>query len=244
MTHRPAAAPAVLAAVLALVALLTGCTASSPSPAPTPSETERPVTQEESERLAVARFRVYEQQRVRLSATVPVDGQVLHLDGRADMRAHEATAAVDAGDGRWALLQWTLSGKAVQEVAAEPDLDAALPDGEWTTAPLVADDPLDSALAFVLNLASDRPENPLLLRQNGALLIGGDEVDRVEVDVYVAPGQDERVNRLVTYAVDRDGLLRRVVAQTGGSEPLVVVLEPDASEAVIPLVPDLATPAG
>ncbi len=228
---------ALAAAFVVATVALVGCTA--PSPAAETSPTQHPITQEESERLAIARFSVYDRQWVDIDARVPVDGDTLALRGRADMRAHAATAVVETGDGRWALLQWTPEGKAIVELPAEPDGLPQPPATGWDAAVLDLGQPLDAALAVILELASDRPENPLLLRQNGARWVGSDEVDGAAVDVFIAPGGDEKVNELVRYWVDETGLLRRLVADTGGAEPLTVTLTP--SEAgVIPLVPELA----
>lgn len=232
----------VLVAALSTITVLSACSADG-SPHPSPSSTPRPVTQQEAERLAVARFNTYDEHWVDVVARVPVAGETLSLTGRADMQAHEAMAVVKTRDGRWALLQWTQAGKAVVSLPSEP---VGLPDPPadgWQVAPLSLDQPLDSALAVILDLASDRPENPLLLRQNGARWIRSEHVDDTAVDVFIAPGTDEKPNELVRYAVDANGILRRVTAETGSTVPLTITLTRSKDER-IPLIPQLQQPAG
>ena len=221
---------AVTAALVAASALLAACSSGG----------ERPVTSEEAQRLALARLSVYDERFVDLDARVPVDGQTLHLQGVADLQDHAAYALVTTQDEppRHALLQWTLQDKAVRETTATT-LPAAPPADGWQTAALVPTDQLDSALALVLNLAADRPDNPLLLQQGGARWLGSDEVDGTPVDVFLGPGADATTDERLRWFVDEDGTLLRVDADTGAEDHLVVDLRPSRASAV-PLVDALA----
>lgn len=237
--------------VVAAATALGACT-SGPDDAPSGSRDDAPraVTQDEADRLAVARFNVYDQHYVDLVATVPVEGQTLRLDGTADTQAHAASARVESSDGQHALLQWTLAAKALYPVGAadDPGLDpadlpdpTALPADGWTVAGLGPDDPLDAALVVILNLASDRPENAQLLRQNGAQRVGTQEIDGTAVDVFTAPaatgGSDDRVR----WFVDDQGVLHRVEADVGRDVPLVVDLTPSQATEV-PVIDALVEP--
>ncbi|PJI91126.1 hypothetical protein [Luteimicrobium subarcticum] len=245
--------------VVAIAVALAGCTGSGPNgggaggggaTTSAPAASARPVTSDEADRLAVARFDVWDQQWTDVDLRVPVQGDVLHLTGRADMRDHEAFAHVTSREGD-ALLQWTLTGKAVVPATGDSLLPTPAPTSGWQAAAMVADDPLDAALVLTLNLASDRPENPVLLQQNGARWVGTGTVDGTEVDLFTAPAggaatdgptggtADARDNPLVRYAVDAKGYLRQVTADTGASEPLVVTLTPSDDSTPIDLVPAL-----
>ncbi|MFD4959557.1 hypothetical protein [Microbacterium sp. NPDC058389] len=240
---------AVVAVLVAVVAGATACTADGSAPSASASASAsataspRPVSGDEAERLAVARLRAYEARVMALEARVPVADDTLQLTGRVDLRAHDATAVVETGDGRWALLQWTQHGKALVPLAGEPDGLPDPPADGWQVTGLVPDEPLDGALTVVLSLASDRAENPLLLRQNGAQFVRADTVDGVDVDVFLAPGADERTDPRIRYWVDAEGLLRRVDADTGYDDPLVITLTP-VTDAAVPVIPELQALAG
>jgi len=244
----------VVGGALALAALA-GCTDDPADAPPTSAATAsaRPITSDEANRLAVARFTVWDQRWTDVDLRVPVVGDVLHLVGRADLREHEAYARVTSREGD-ALLQWDLTGKAVLGVAAGVGVPTPAPTAAWRTAAMDGDDPLDAALLLTLNLASDRPENPVLLQQNGARWVGSGSVDGTAVDVFTAPAggaeaeasasttsspRSAQDNPLVRYAVDARGYLREVTADTGRSEPLVVTLAPSDDTTPIELVPGL-----
>ncbi|BDZ42038.1 hypothetical protein GCM10025865_13370 [Paraoerskovia sediminicola] len=237
------------AAAFALTLTLGACTPSDgdTESSPAPSATARPVTQAEADRLAVARFNVYDERYVDLTASIPVEGQVLELDGTADMQAHEAYAQVTTGDDppQHALLQWTQAGKALVPLAEDdPAVDGStLPDPPpadgWQPAALVPEDPLDAILAVILSLASDRPENAQLLLQNGAEWVGTETYDDVEADVFTAPGSDGTNTGAIRYSVDERGVLHHVTADVGRDDLVEISLTPAEDPAEIPLIPAL-----
>ena len=227
--------PAVLVGLAALTTFLAACSS---------DDAPRPVTQEEAERLALARMSVYDLGIADVELSVPVEDQTLRLQGLVDTQDHAGYALVTTQDDppQHALLQWTLDDKAIAATDAT-SLPAAPPGDGWTAAALVPADPLDSALLVTLNLASDRPENPLLLRQNGAMWAGTDTVDGRDVDVFLGPGDDGTTDERIRYLVDDDGTLLRVEADTGADDPLVIDLAPSAATDV-PLVAALTDPDG
>ncbi|WP_051681667.1 hypothetical protein [Cellulomonas sp. HZM] len=222
---------AAVAQALLLGLVLAGCSG-TPDP--------RPVTGEEAQRLAVARLSVYEAHLVDLDLQVPVQGQTLHMSGRADMRTHAASVVVTTQDRppRYALLQWDLDRSALLELPSAT-APATLPTTGWQVAAIDPTDALGSALRITLNLASDRPENPVLLQQNGAQLVGTDTVDGTKVDVFTAPGADGRTDERLHYLVDAKGTLHRVDADTGADDHLVITLRPSSSTAPVTLTPSL-----
>ena len=84
-------------------------------------------------------------------------------------------------------------------IPAEPDADGMPPlpipgadDPTWLSRAIDASaSALDRRLVLIGSLGSDRPENPLLLQQTGALWLGEDEVDGTAVTVFAAPPSDE-----------------------------------------------------
>ncbi len=228
------------AAALVVATLMLGACTAAGSAEPT----ARPVTQEEAERLAAARSTTYDQRWVDFEANVPSEAGALILTGRADMQSHTATAVMETADDRWALLQWTAVGKALTALPGDPGgLPDPPPSDGWQVVGLDLEQPLDTALAVILNLASDQPEDPAALRENGAEWVGTDTVDGTDVDVLIAPGTDGKANEAVRYYVDADGNLRRLTADTGGAEPLQITLSPSEGRE-IPIIPDLAARGG
>jgi len=193
-----------LAVVLAAVVLIAGvaglsaCAPAAPAAPSAPSAPEaRAVTTEESQVLAAMRFKNFDAGTREFTTRVVQDGAELSLRGWVDYATHTGYAAV-TGDGfaSQALL-WTESTVGI--IPAEPDA-AGLPplpipplgDQNWISRGI---DPqagrLDATLSLIGNLGADRPENPLLVQQTGALWLREDEVDDVAVTVFAAPPSDE-----------------------------------------------------
>ena len=77
----------------------------------------------------------------------------------------------------------------------------------------------------MLDLGSDRPENPLLLQQDGAQWLRSDSVDGAPVDVFTATADGN-----ARYWVDHDGLMQRAEVLVGGDWDTVDLgdaLDPD-----------------
>lgn len=185
-----------LVALLAAAALLTGCVSTAPDPAGTP--TPRAVMSEEAQQLAIARFANYDTGSRPFRLTMTVDGSELSLRGWIDYVAHLGYAAVTGRFEAQSLL-WTETTVGIIPAVPDAQGDPALPipaldDQGWSSHPL---DPsasdLDAVLTTLGNLGSDRPDNPLLVQQAGALWLRTDEVDGVAVTVFATPPSDEPV---------------------------------------------------
>lgn len=210
---------------LALALLLTGCTA-----APEPEPTWRPVTGEEAQILAVARFNNFDAGSRPFVTEVGEGDETQHVQGWVDYSSQVGYAAASDPEQPQTVL-WT--SDSVGFLPADPDADGnpVLPippfDDTWQTAALAPSDyALDAVLAVLSGLGSDRPDNPLLVQQSGTLWLGRDEVDGVAVTVFAAPPTDEvrspddppltPDSAKLRLAVDDEGLLRRADVQFRG----------------------------
>ncbi len=215
-------------AVVLAGALLTGCTS-----APEDEDASaRPVTTEESQLLAIARFRSFDAGSRPFTSEVRERGADLSLRGWIDHVNHVGYATVTGAFDPEALL-WTGATVGIIPASPDPDGNPPLPippldDQTWLSHPL---DPsasrLDSLLAAIGALGSDRPDNPLLLQQSGALWLRADEVDGTPVTVFAAPPSDEpltadspRVDAdtsALRLWVDETGLILRAEVRIGDS---------------------------
>lgn len=210
---RRATAPALLVA-LAMTCGLTAC-AADPAPDPaTASATAdaRPVSTDQAQLLAIARFTNFDTGTRHVRATVTESGTELTLQGWVDYSSRTGYVSV-TGDGiDPAALIWTdtaaAAGPATADAAGDPVLPASDPLGAgWSTRALdPAASALDALLVSMLALGSDRPDNPLLLQQSGALVLAEDEVDGIPVTVFAAPPSDEPVDAGAVVSADTSPL--------------------------------------
>lgn len=216
----------MLPAVAVVVALLAGCTAAAPS--------DRALTTEEAQRLAIARFTNYDEGVREVVAEVPGQ-QPLRLTGWVDFVDHRGLVSVGTSEdavGELGLYAWT--GEMI--AARDGGVTAAglpLPQDGWQIEPL---DPSSSVLqnlfVVALSLGSDRPDNPTLLQQSDARWLRADKIDGTVVDVISGPTSDgpatgtpDPTAATVRYWVDGDGRLLRVeLRQPGGDEWTVLDL--------------------
>lgn len=186
----------LLAATLSLVfvgcAVLLGCAAQ-------PSEAEpeaRPVTTEESQQLAITRFNNFDAGSRPFSTSVQERGVELQLQGWVDYASHLGYAATTGSFAAQALI-WTPTEIGIKDQQPGADGNPVLPMPGLDDPALSLDnlDPassrLDTLLAIISSLGADRPDNPLLLQQSGALWLRADRVDDVPVTVFAAPPSDE-----------------------------------------------------
>lgn len=238
---RPKTAASLALILFALTALLTGCSGHDDTP---PSE--RPLTAAEATALATIRFNDYQRGVIPVKVAVRVNGDDVILAGDVDMQKHRgyATFQSSGAESSSGLIQWTLRAAAVLPNGADALMDPP-PEQGWTSRPL---DPstsrLDTALAIVLNLSSDRPENASLLRQSGAAYLRSETVRGHDVDVFrgpsaqptsTSPGRRSRS----TYFVDDTGLLVRVVVDLAGDDAPLVIDLLDGTGKEVPLIPAL-----
>lgn len=205
----------VLAATVLVATVLGGCT---PTPAATPSP--RPVTSDESQLLAITRFTNFDIGSRPIHTELTVSGVATEMTGWVDYASELGFVSVTGTFGAEALL-WT--NGAVGAIPREPDADGnpvlpipELSDPEWQ---IQTFDPkasgLDALLAAISALGSDRPDNPLLLQQSGALWLREDEVDGTSVTVFAAPLSDEPVDSGDAAGAAEDATLRLWVASDG-----------------------------
>jgi hypothetical protein len=178
---------------------------------------------------------------VRFSTQLAVDGSVLALAGWVDHTAHVGYAAV-TGDFPAQALLWT--GATVGIRASEPDGEGlpvlpipTLDDLAWQSRALdTSASDLDRLLTVLLGLGADRPDNPVLLQQSGALWLRDDEVGGDAVTVFAAPPSDEPVPAGTTVSPDAsslrlwvaaDGRLRQAELRVSG-EWVRIALDPSA----------------
>jgi hypothetical protein len=201
----------VLPAVLAVL-LLAGC-GSGTEP--------HPLTEQQAELLAVARFTNYDHGVVAFRSRVPSAAGTLELTGRVDYArgVGYGTLRTDARHdyGSTGLLQWNRKGLAFladATQAADPP-----PTGQWRLRPLQASGgDLDTALALLLGFGNDRPDNAQLLRQSDARWLRQDTVDGTAVDVFEGPRGGSGKSPKLRYWVAGSGDLRRVEARIGTAE--------------------------
>jgi hypothetical protein len=219
---------------LALLLLLSACS-STPDP--------RPLSIPEAERLALVRFSNYTTGTSAFTASVPSPGGKLMLDGRVDFVNHLGYAGMrtDGRDDQFSkgLVQWNLGRMAFAVNPSTKPVDP-IPVVDWQVRDLrERGSELDGALRLLVNLGSDRPENPQLLLQSSARWLRSDKIGDTAVDIFEGPKKDNAEARL-RYWLDHDGKLRRLEAKLGNQEELAVFDFTGSGEAV-QVIPPLAS---
>lgn len=175
----------------------------------------RSINDDEAERLAVARFNNYDSHRKNLSVSYSAADSTLWAECRVDFQAHVGYGHfIVQGNptDTYALLQWTPDALAAVGTQGTELPPQPPPDAPWEQRSLDASSSsLDTVLAVTLGLAADRPENPLLLQQNGARWLGGDEVEGVPVDVISGPSAEQGQSDSLIYFIDETGTMHRLV---------------------------------
>jgi len=196
-------------AVVALL-LLAGCAPSAPA-----EVSPQALTSEQSERLAVARFRNFDAGVRTVDATLPSTSGDVRLEGFFDFATGVGYATVSVDEVASGLVWWTHETIAIRSAAVE-GLPLPLPEDGWESGAL---DPssttLANSVALIASLGSDRPENPQLLAQSDAAWLRTDAVGEVDVDVFAGPSADSvatassDISTRAVYWVDATGLLLR-----------------------------------
>ncbi|MGK5533158.1 hypothetical protein [Streptomyces sp. URMC 129] len=218
------------------------------------------MTSDEANRLAVTRFLNYQAGGRAVTINVPNVAGGLVITASVDYRTHTGYGVV-RGTGRDTssdgLIQWTPTTVLVHPMADPPAVVPASPPASgWHSRPLLTSGmTLDSALAIVLELGSDRPDNAALLPQNGATWVGQEQVRGHRTDIMSGPraqadsGADvpggdtsTSTSQTVRYWIGSDGTMYRVEADIA-SAPEPVVFDFD-TQAYVPVQPlPGATPA-
>jgi hypothetical protein len=201
------------------LAALTACVETSPG-----SEGPRPVTSEEAQLLAITRFQNFDAGTRPFETTFTLSGVEVTMRGWVDYVAELGYASVTGDFGTEAVL-WTTSSLGAVPRPADDDGYPTFPipsldDPEWQIQTLDASSSaLGALVATISALGVDRPDNPLLLQQSGALWLREDEVDDTPVTVFAAPPSDtplggstaapDAADATLRLWVDAAGLLRR-----------------------------------
>ena len=175
----------------------------------------RPVTVAESERLASVRFRNFDAGSRKVTARYTDQGHEVTLEGWYDYTTHTGYGLVSADGVPSDRVAWdgrvlaTTTGDRLGEPVTSLD--------GWQAGTL---DPRSSPLAIVLTvlagLGSDRPENPLLIRQGGALWLREDTAGEQKVTVFAGPTDGAEPDAAgLRYWVDQSGLAHRVDVRLG-----------------------------
>jgi hypothetical protein len=219
-------ARALVAAFVAV--LLSACTqpaevATDPSP--------RALTEAEAERLAVVRFRNFEDRGVKFSAIIPHTTGQLSVIGYVNYRKEVGYALVRpmaaTDQGLW-LVQWNAGQRVLwggKYDGATPPLE--LPDFEPESQSFApSGSSLDAFLAIMLALGGDRPDNPQLLLQSDAQWLRSDAIGEVAVDVIKGPTEQSQGDSRTTYWLDERGQMLRLELQLSG--PALIDFTPEA----------------
>jgi hypothetical protein len=190
--------------------VLAGCTPTAPV-----EEPPKALTSEQSERLAVARFRNFDAGVRTIDATLPSDSGEIRLEGWFDYAGGVGYAQVTVDSVASGLVWWTHETIAIRSAPSE-GAPLPWPEDGWESGAL---DPssttLANSVALIASLGSDRPENPQLLAQSDAAWLRADTVGEVEVDVFAGPSADSvatassDLSTRALYWVDATGLLLR-----------------------------------
>lgn len=235
MTRRQAAA------VLVAVTLLITTACSGDGEPVTAESAVRPVTVAESERLASVRFRNFDAGSRKVTATYTDQGHEVALEGWYDYTTHTGYGLVSADGVPSDRIVW--DGRILATTAGDHLGEPVTSLDGWQAGRLDArTSPLAVVLTVLAGLGADRPENPLLIRQGGALWLREDTAGRQEVTVFAGP-TDRQAERAdpdaagIHYWVDQTGLAHRVDVRLG-KQWAVVTLE-DATLTVPAVLKDV-----
>ncbi|MFF8835733.1 hypothetical protein [Streptomyces sp. NPDC015130] len=241
------------AAVLTCWLALTAC--SGPAASETKNNGPRPLTADEADRVALARFTTYRRGTGNVTTTIPSQGRTITLTGRVDWRRHLGYAEIrnDAEPPVRELVQWTIT-----HVTTRPHWTGGLPKRPpatgWETHRLTPHrSPLDTALILLLNLGTDRPDNAQLLARSSARLVRQDRIAGTPVIVVAGPAAPTAASQAASdrpalgntrYWIDRDGRLLRFQARAGGESAWMTAdLSRTAADPLPSPPPAAATPA-
>lgn len=203
----------VFGALVAMTLLVT--TACSGDAEPVAESAVRPVTVAESERLASVRFRNFDAGSRKVTATYTDQGHEVTLEGWYDYATHTGYGLVSADGVPSDRVVW--DGRILATTAGDHLGEPVTSLDGWQAGKLDAGtSPLAVVLTVLAGLGADRPENPLLIRQGGALWLREDTTGQQDVTVFAGPtdGADPDAAG-IHYWVDQSGLAHRVDVRLG-----------------------------
>lgn len=206
----------------ALVAGLAGC---APTATPEPAESSRPVTTEEAELLAIVRFGNFDAGARSVAAAFVDQGHEIGLVGWVDYTTHTGFGLLTVDGTPDRRLIWDGAVVATDPATGDAPLTVPTSVEGWSGRVIDASGtPLEALLLVLAKLGSDRPENPLLLQQGGALWLASQNIGDTPVTVFAGPAEGavdgeivDDTASAVRYWVDADGLLRRLEVRLGAT---------------------------
>lgn len=246
---------AVVSAALLLALTLGGCASGIEGSDTTGSSAEqsqlpRVVNTEEAQRLAVMRFNNFNAGTRFVSFEATESSVEYSVDGRYDYVTHTGIGVLTDAAGSSILIIWSpahfgvhhngdtvpLDGKPPETIPDMETLDTA-----WSIDALnPSGSVLHAVLAAVAALGNDRPENPLLVQQAGALTLGSGDVAGIAATHFAGPASDEPTSLTdpaelahaskASYWLDDANLLLRAELRVGGG-PRVTTVNFDTAEA-------------
>lgn len=210
---------------------MTGCAATPSEPDP------QPLSVEEAELFAVTRFHNFDLGTRSFTVTSPDAAGEVVVSGYIDFPEGFVYGSVTQDDTPVGLLTASAQTLSIREQSTPTEPILPIPQDGWLTQEF---DPSDSALAgaiaVLLSLGSDRPENPQLLQQSDAVSLGTEDVrtesGSVTAQVLVGPsatgGSAQPLEDRAHYWVLSDGTLLRVELPRGGDASPVVIEFADA----------------
>jgi hypothetical protein len=203
----------------------------------------RQLTQDEASRLAGAAFLNHRSGGSAFEVTTlsAVGGQRLTLSGVVDWSHNRGVASVDVADGGSTLVAVAWEQNVVAErrpAAGEALVSEGLPSGAWLGR--IADQRrrIDQVIAVVTGLATKRPENAVLIRQEeGSSFMRNDTLRGTAVEVL---RYGQRSIFWIDVATGR--MLRFEGNDTEGTLPIIVDFLPRITTAITPPGPDDVVP--
>ncbi|GAA3873757.1 hypothetical protein GCM10023084_28390 [Streptomyces lacrimifluminis] len=203
----------------------------------------RPLSADEAQRLALARFRTYRISPSEITVRAASGDGTAVVRAVVDHRRHRGVGwyeVTGAGRPDGGLLAWDRSGVAVAGGSSPtaPAVDALRAAGRlkptaWTRRAFGAA-PLDTALRLALSLGADRPDNAQLLAQSGPLRLRDERVDGRRYDVFSGPRPRPNASASpagprgdrspLSYWIDEEGGMRRVRVDLGGGRGITMDL--------------------
>ncbi len=188
---------------------------------------ERPVTEEEAERLAALRYRNYTSDPVAVRMSLPVEGSEVVVDGYLDWGTPLLYARVP-GAGEERRLVQAIPGLMAAHADDAAFEEVRVPAGEWaprrmmTGAGSPAETTFDLLASSLFALISASDDDPAHLAEHatwrGDGVIDGEPVDTFRAPIMVESSDASAPSPEALYSLDDEGDLWRFQVNVGSSE--------------------------